>query len=340
MLIVYSVRGGGWHPVTYMAHLARECFDAELLELPRSQVSAFRKLDAILSRRNGRGQEVCLVICPAPTDLLSLMLVSGWKKRFRRVIAWVFDSFWIDHIPRTSRLSRPFDELFITTEEDIPAWEQCMRTPTHWLPWGTDVMRLGAGGDAPRSWDLLRVGRQPPEWDCDETLAQASSECGLRFHGRPPMFPDAESNQRALMQFYAQSKFLLSFSNRVNPTNYTHPQKEYITARWVDALACGTTVAGIAPRSSSVEKLLWPGATLEFESLSREEGLRQLHDAARAWEPRQAAGHYRQALERLDWRWRFEALAGALEIAPPPLQKEMQQLRDRIDREDQKQGQR
>jgi hypothetical protein len=47
----------------------------------------------------------------------------------------------------------------------------------------------------------------------------------------------------------ARAKFVLAFSNRVHQAGYTHPEREYLTARWVDSLAHGAVIAGIAPQS-------------------------------------------------------------------------------------------
>ena len=49
------------------------------------------------------------------------------------------------------------------------------------------------------------------------------------------------------MGVLSKTKFALAFSNRANPTMQTHPEREYITGRWTDSLASGSTVAGIPP---------------------------------------------------------------------------------------------
>lgn len=334
MLIVYLVPDGpGWNPITYMVSLAKELLEAELLVLDSKMPNLLGQLETLVLRReNKECGESCLLICGSPTALLSLFLIKNWRKRFRYIAAWVIDSFWINSIPRVIRLSRPFDQLFVTTEEDVPAWTQMMRTPTTWLPWGADVLRLG-GNDPERIWDLTRVGRQPPEWDNDLVTQQSCLERKLRFHGRPEEFNNASRNQETLMRHYRQTKFLLAFSSAVNPTNYTHPSREYLTGRWVDALACGSIVAGIAPKEPSIDRLLWSGATLELGTVGRENGLRVITEAVQNWKPEQAERNYRQALERLDWRWRFTVIADAFKESPKRLNHELQLLRHKIEPE-------
>ena len=73
-------------------------------------------------------------------------------------------------------------------------------------------------------------------------------------------------------------------------------------------------VAGVAPRGPSADGLLWPGATLELGGVRRREGLQVVASALRQWTPDMAATNYRMALSRLDWRWRFKALADVFGI--------------------------
>src|SRR5688572_17136302 len=153
-----------------MARLAAELFESPLVLLRPGRTPCLRKLRALLPGRRGDGD--CLLICPSPASMLSLLRLPGWRRRFGRVAAWVFDSFWVDRIPRTFQKRRHFDHVFVAEREDRETWERRLRAPVAWLPWGSDVLRLGSGG-ADRRFDLLRVGRQPPAWEDDEATASA-----------------------------------------------------------------------------------------------------------------------------------------------------------------------
>jgi hypothetical protein len=325
LLIAYrSPSGLGWHPITAMARLAARLLEADLLLLPSGrEPSRLAKLGALLQRR--RGGEPCLLLCSGPEDLDSLLLVPGWR-RLGPVLAWVIDSFWMNRLPGLARHGAAIDAFFVTTEEDVPAWRRATGRPVHWLPWGTDALRLGSAR-ADRPVDLLRTGRQPPEWDDDEASGAACQAAGVRFQGRPSGRDDADENQRWLLECYGRARFSLAFSNLANPAGYTHPLRDYLTARWTDALAAGATVAGIAPVAPCVTSLLWPGATLELGTTRRAAGLGLLAEAVQAWRPAQAALNARLALQRLDWRWRLEVLAGALGVRPAALQAELAELR-------------
>ena len=341
MLIVYINNGSGWEPITHMVKLAAELFEAELVVLDsKMPKSIWSKLEMLLLKRNKRGSgETCLLICPDASSFLSITQIKGWRKRFRCLAVWVIDSFWVDRIPKAAKLSRPFDHIFITSEEDVAAWTEAMQTPTSWLGWGSDALGMGGSGlhdadltgaDLDRNWDLTRIGRQPPEWDDDENTKKLCLDAKLKFHGRLQSFDTAAENQQALMQLYQQSKFLLAFSNSAHPNHYTHPTRQYITGRWTDALACGAIVAGIAPNEPSINRLLWDGATLDLKSIQINEGLQIIAEAAKLWKPEQAIKNQQLALERLDWRWRFADIAAVLQESPSRLREEINLLKQKI----------
>jgi hypothetical protein len=270
------------------------------------------------------------MICPSPPLLAQVLKVPMWRRRYDQLVAWVFDSFWIDYIPRFVRLGSIFDHVFVTEQEDLGSWRRMVSAPVDWLPWGADALRLGSASPA-RSTDVLRFGRQPPGWENDDLTASACARLGLRFQGRPPPSDDPVEGERALMNVLAQSKFTLSFSNRVSPSVQTHPEREYITGRWTEALSAGATVAGMPPRGPSVESLLWEDALLDLGTLDLTEGLQIIARAVSRWRPRQALRNYQKSLQVLDWRWRFKKLASALELQTPRLDEELNLLRLRID---------
>jgi hypothetical protein len=141
---------------------------------------------------------------------------------------------------------------------------------------------------------------------------------------------NALKNQKLMMNAYGTSKFILAFSNAVNRDPNNHPTREYLTGRWVDALGCGSIVAGVVPRGPNTDGLLWTGATLELGSVRRSEGLQIVAAALGKWTPGMAASNHLMALRRLDWRWRFKALADVCGVRSAPLTLELQLLEERI----------
>jgi len=327
--VAYQDPGGeGYLCVFHMARLAADLLNGDLIVLKPRPPALTDKLSGVLLPRK-RPRTSCLLICTSPPDLSSILLVQNWRKKYGRVVAWVFDSFWTNWIPPWVRASRLFDHVFVTEREDLNTWRERLRAPVDWLPWGSDVLNLGSSNPV-RQLDLVRFGRQPKEWADDLANERACQASGINFHGRPPSFSDATDNERGLMGMLSKTKFALAFSNRVSPEGHTHREREYITGRWTDALASGATVAGIPPRSESVQSLLWPEALLDLGTVDRTEGLKVIVSAAREWAPERAQINYIRSLEAFDWRWRFKTLAEALDIHSPTLDAELARLQNVI----------
>ena len=296
--------------------------------LRRRSLTPVEKASGLLPRR--RGGLAGLLICPAPFDLTAVLLVNNWRKRYDRLVAWVFDSFWPGYVSTIARLGRIFDHVFVTELEDLEIWRRMLHVQVDWLPWGSDTLRLGSRNPM-RSIDLVRFGRQPLDWEDDASTADLCASLHLRFQGRPPQVGDPSEGEQELMKILAQTKFTLSFSNLVSPGPHTHPERAYITARWTDALSAGAIVAGVPPRSNSVRIFLWEDALLDLGTVDRVKGLHVLANAVRDWTPHRAMQNYARSLELLDWRWRFERIATALGVHSHALDKEFLLLRRAID---------
>lgn len=327
--VVYTDPGGeGYHCVLHMARLAAELLDGKLVLVQSGRATLADKFSGILLPRK-RSRSSCLLICPSPNDLTSILLVRDWRKTYGQIVAWVFDSFWTNRISPWVRASRIFDHVFVTEREDLNTWRHMMRAPVDWLPWGSDSLNLGSANPV-RQFDLLRFGRQPKEWVDDLANERVCRASGITFHGRPPSFSDATDNERGLMEMLSKTKFALAFSNRVSPEGHTHPEREYITGRWTDSLASGAALAGIPPRSESAQSLLWPEALLDLGTTNQAEGLRVIASAVREWTPERARFNYMKSLENLDWRWRFKTLAQVLNTRSSRLDADLARLRDTI----------
>jgi hypothetical protein len=323
--VVYTDHGGeGYHCVFHMARLAAELLNGKLVVVPSRFPTVNAKLSGIFLPRKGSSSS-CLLICPSPSDLSAILLVHNWRRTFSRIVAWVFDSFWTNWIPPWARASRIFDHVFVTEREDLKTWRRKMHAPVDWLPWGSDVLHLGSSNPV-RQIDLLRFGRQPKEWDDDLANGRLCQSLGIEFHGRPQSLSDATDNERGLMRTLSKAKFTLAFSNRVSPGAQTHPKREYITGRWTDSLAAGATVAGIPPRSESLQSLLWPEAFLDIGTVNPTEGLKVIGSMVRTWAPDRARFNYIRSLETLDWRLRFKTLADALDVRSLRLDAELARL--------------
>ncbi|WP_392545014.1 glycosyltransferase family 1 protein [Oryzobacter telluris] len=313
--------GTGWDPVTVMARLLARALGAELVSVPHRRLSS-RAYPVVARAPRRRGPLTTIVVAPQPVHLYALLDVAHWLPGSGLTAGWVIDSFLLDRLPAVARRRRHFDHLFVTDAEMVRDWADATGITTSWLPWGSDVLGRGSG-QVVRPVDLQRVGRQPETWSDDDDVARLLGTRGLVYSGRPPFVPDVDGNQAAVMGAMARAKMTLSFTNRLSPAGYTHHSREYLTGRWVDAVACGARVAGVAPRCAATERLLWTGATVDLGGVDRREGLARVEEAAAAWTPATPGSIHRRALAQVDWRWRFAELVEVLHLEAPVLEADL-----------------
>ena len=174
--------------------------------------------------------------------------------------------------------------------------------------------------------DLQRVGRQPASWDDDTSVGALAAERGVVFRGRPAFGGSMAANQASVFGALAAAKYVLAFSNRHSPADYTHPTREYLTGRWLDALAAGACVAGLPPETVASRQLLWGEGLLSVPADDASSGLDIVADAVRAWTPDMALHNRALARRRLDWRWRFSVLADEIGWRPARLDDDLAAL--------------
>jgi len=322
----------GWIPVLHMVNMLRQFTDAAFHDVSSVDYNKLQKFIAVNKKRVRSSSDEDCVICVAASAHSAKKLVHHMKqfRGFSRSYIWIIDSFWTDAASENKDvLDKYFDHIIYTQSFDATFYRGLFGERAFCLPWGSDVLDLGSASSE-RKYDLLRMGRQPPEWDDDDHTRQRCEQRGLRFSGRPPLRRFSEQAASDLMRdSYAASKFILAHSNIAAPAPYTHPTKAYITARWTDALACGAAIAGVPPEED-IGLLDWPEALLRFPDIGLESGLDILADAVGRWTPEIARRNHLEALKALDWRWRFTTLADHMGLGFPALDQEVDRLEVRI----------
>ncbi|RUQ34309.1 hypothetical protein D8M33_01190 [Micrococcus sp. HSID17245] len=309
--------GTGWGPVTELVQLVRRIFAARVIEVDdRGDVSALRKVATALPRGRRRPGHHLLVVAANPAAVAHLSHPRLWLPGYESVAAWIIDSFWTDRTPRILRSRPHVDQLFITDPGLVDEWRTISGLPVACLPWGTDTARFPlAEGEKPV--DLLRLGRQPAAWDDDAATAAAAAGHGLVFAGRPAMSEDHLKNQANVRAALLHAKLVLAFSNLVSPAPYTHPTRDYLTGRWMDALAAGCRVVGVAPRAAP--RQLWDGATLEISPTNPDVAWETLARAVGEWTLDASLRTQRMARRHLDWRLRLRGLCATMGWPLPPV---------------------
>lgn len=242
--------------------------------------------------RGGSG-DPCLVIAARPEDLRQLYAGRRWLRAHSRVVGWVLSPGTID-----PAVASWYDHLFVAGGAQGADGER--------LDWGADVLGLPAVRTQ-RRIDVLGSGL-PDSWT-DEEVAAAAAAHGLTY--LPTSAPAGTIDERRQLADYAlsQSRFALVFRS-TNPSS------------WTNVLAAGTVPAG--PRSAGDR----PDPMVVIPDTSADSAMATL--ASAPWTSATPVALRREALSRLDWRWRFAQLRDALGISAPGLDAELSALESAI----------
>jgi len=318
----------GWLPVKHMISLMSELFESKIIRLPEGSLNRLHKIFHILDKTRERNEvdgPNLLFIVPTLFSANKFFSLSK-KNQYNKIGIWVIDSFWTNNVPFLAS-PKYFDHLFITSGNDVSFYQSKTNISTSFLGWGSDVLRLG-GDNRDREIDVLRVGRQPRRFDSDQVNEYKFKLLGLTYQGRP----DSTISYIDLVnKYFLQAKYVLAHSNLADESKYTHPNKEYITARWTDALACGCTIIGQQPKSDyAYQKYFWPESVIDIDSSDNCTDGSHFTDVLKNWSPKTAKKNYMMALKYFDWRWRFKELSDYFCINCQKLDNELRDIKTLI----------
>lgn len=317
---------GGWGPITSMADLAGRMFDAPVRFIHPDREYGYVRRALSLAPGRRAGQRSLLLIAAAPGDLLTLADPRVLAGQFRTVGVWIIDSFWAQRLPRFVLSRRHgIDQIWITDQELLAFYRGASATRCDWLPWGTDALAAVQADRAARSVDVLRLGRQPALWDDDASNASALAVHGLRYQGRFDLADDGSANQVEVRRQLDRAKVVLASGSLASPSDYSHPTRDYISARFTDAVASGTRIAGVRPRCAAAE-LIPEEAWIDLPLTDRAFDATTLAEAVAAHDEARADRLRRAALTDLDWRHRLRVVAERFELDAPSLQRELGEL--------------
>ena len=327
-VLLLRQQGHGWGPVTAMAQMAARLAGTELRTAQVQPAASKLRLATAAAAtastvplRAARSSDL-LVIVPVP-GALNDVLLDGLLRRHRRVMAWVIDSFWTERIPSTLRLPGLFSHIYITDPDDEAEWQQRVAATVGVLPWGTDAL-AAHHQRREADTDVVRVGRQPPAWDDDTVLKRAAATAGLSFRGRPPMGDSEAASLGSVHDAYARSRVVLASGNATSQADYTHPTKEYVTARWTDALAHGCLVAGTPPKCGAAANLLPEAGLVRVKPDDVAAGMEAIRSRLNGPSPEQELRL--AALTKLDWRFRLATIFEEAGVSSAQLDCELMEL--------------
>ncbi len=317
----------GWLPINYMIELFSTTLNIQVIRQPDIRVSKLDKIKTLFNKRRKRIKESphLLIIIRSISDLDGLLLnIINNKDSFHKIAVWVIDSFWHERVSIV-QFHKYIDHIFVMTKEDVDFYQNKTNVPSTFLGWGADALLLGSG-NTNRETDLLRIGRQPECWDNDEENEQLLSNQSLVYQGRPPEGMssqtsfDCQNYIDLVKNYYSQAKYVLAQSNFADNSQYTHPDREYITARWTDAIASGCVVIGCQPLTCSSYREFWPEASVHIQDFTNKV---DFVEKMSNWNESTPKINHKMALRHLDWRWKFLNILAVFNIESPQLNKDI-----------------
>ena len=310
--------------INRLLNLMKETLGATQVGIADAAPSAFTRLKHSAMPPRPAGNLVRLYMANRPSELSAAIADPDFDKPAKYRIAWIFESFWTDDIPKLCLSA--FDLIILTQSCDVPTYRDAGARDILVLPWGSDVLRLGAG-NGHRPVDVIGLGDQPKSLLPEAEFKKEAEELGVRYANAP-------SADLTVSQYFGTlsgAKYVTLFSNLVSQRGGAHPTKEYFTGLWANALASGASVIGIAPHSDrSFSDILWDGALIDVGSTDRGKFQSELRRAIANWSKDQPRRNYLRSLERLDWRWRIKTLCEHLATDTDALKSQLDEIQEFI----------
>jgi len=244
----------------------------------------------VMAPRSDNEFMTCLAAAPRDADTLVLCMLhlgqldaalsrlKGWRQRYRRVIAYVFDGFLGPHTKgRRSWASRwwgrhrrfaQIDRLYTPVPQALPELSSAYGIPVDVLPLAIDMARF-ASTRAHRVIDVMAYGRQHAQHVAalKSHFNRPTSE-GLLYgtqHMPAGPVPDLEASRAHFWTLLIRSRVALAYDLVKVSSGKRRIPYSFVGQRWFESLAAGCVVAGYRPTGPDADALLaWPGATVEL----------------------------------------------------------------------------
>ena len=262
---------------------------------------------------------VCLTVHQVPQFLAP---VRDWRRRFHRVVVYVFDAYEKFSVPRWPRRRfspglktiNQVDRIYVALAGAVEHYTAHFAAPVSFLPLAADVLQYGSTRED-RCISINAYGRQHAGHS--RLLAGHFNDVGrdgLFYHTSHTAIGEVHdylAHRRQFWKMLSMSRIALAYDPLVvNRPGVNAFPFSFVGQRWFESLAAGCLVVGRRPRCEEAATLLdWPDATVELpeddaavlpfmlDLLHDEERLRRAHRE-----------NYRQSLLRNDWRHRLACI--------------------------------
>jgi hypothetical protein len=306
-------------------------FNSSLFGAVRDRKIALRALvrDIYLMQRGGlfersrvdEDYDVCFFMCQFLRELHNIDRVQNWRKRSRRAVAFILES-WSSTLPQMRaqlRLLDRFDHVFVLNADSIPAMQRHTRTPISFLPTGADCL-AGTPSQMPalRPVDVLCFGRRVPAVH-DRMLALARERGWFYLFDIWSGIQAADWAQAraANADMVRRSRYCIAWDPSMESTRGALIGSDRaLTTRYFEAAAGGAIILGSrTPGKVFDDSFDWPDAVVEIARDGSD--LEARIDALEADPVRSAAIRRTgmvQSLRRHDWAYRWDRVLDTLDL--------------------------
>ncbi len=323
----------GWAAIDELAELLAHYFKAELLS-PRSVARPWA-LDFLHRHQESyqplphSGGDVLIVVARGPGDLGLINTIPDCRRKFRRIYAWVTDSYFHAGFPRETA---KYDGITVTAHEDVAFPHDKYGIPVYQLYQGADCLTWAPRREAVREIDIMGLGRMPPSYHAQFVrMFHNANSPHLYLHSPIGNItgPSIHAERGMLFKLLQRTRISLAFHLFVEP-QANRPRSMMVTSRWLEFLLSGCIVAGKRPTSQMGKDILfWPGATVELDDdpvQAGEEllGLLVRNDELHA----QRRSNTRHMILNHDWRDRIRTMCRLFDLpTPDALRDDLERLR-------------
>ncbi len=319
----------GWVAIDEFAELLAHYFNADLL-IPTLLEPSF--IDRLLPSNKARykpleteGGDVLIVVAHGPTDLVLINSIPNCRKKYKKIFAWITDSYFYAGFPRETS---SYDAVTVTAHEDMEVVKDKFGIEVFNVYQGADCLRWVPNNTnyIDRSIDIIGFGRMPPSYQNalkKEMHDAASPYLYLHSPLGAIVGPDVHIERGMLFKLLHRSKISLAFHLYVEPQG-DRPRSMMVTSRWFESLLSGCVVAGHRPISRMAEDILcWPNATVELPSnpIEAVDKLKEMLENVDQLAHQSKINIYNM-LMRHDWRYRIESMCTIFNLPIPSLLKE------------------
>ena len=323
----------GWVAIDELADLLAHYFNAELLSphlAPRPWTGHFvHRHRAHYHPLSCSGGDVLIVVARGPSDLGLINAIPDCRRKFRRIYAWVTDSYFQAGFTKETA---HYDAITVTAHEDVAFPRDKYGIQVHQLYQGADCLTWAPRQEAVREIDVMGMGRTPPSYHAQFSRMFHNAHSPYLYLHSPIgsiTGPSVHAERGMLFKLLQRTSVSLAFHLYVEPQE-KRPRSMMVTSRWLEFLLSGCIVAGKRPISQMAKEMLfWPGATVELDDDPAKAGEELLGLLTRKDELRvQRRSNIRHAILFHDWRDRIHTLCRLFDLpVPAALGADLERLR-------------